>query len=174
MQYHRNYLDMGSKALFAFTCIGLSNIHMCHEACLNLPCGRRRFLHFDVRSRRNDLKTSLHQEQRPTAREGANIMAERLRHNYGDYDCNRQLKAVDDTVSTSSLPSSICNLDNNTHPIFKPTSFPGARYKVLCPALQLASHLIDTDCLLSFWYALFFGKREPLHDGDGHDHLVRF
>lgn len=100
-------------------------------------------------------------------------MSERLRHRYGDYDCNQHPKPVEDThAATQRFSSSICNLENETHPLFRPTNFPGARYEALRPALQLASLLIDTDCLLDSWHALFFGKKETVYDDDSNHHVV--
>ena len=92
-------------------------------------------------------------------------MSDRFRHDYRHYEHNIDSRPVNDSSAPShGLSSSICDLDNNIHPIFRPTNFPGANYAALRPALQLASLLIDTDCLLDFWYAIFFGEKKKRYD----------
>ncbi|KAK5126598.1 hypothetical protein LTR85_009532 [Meristemomyces frigidus] len=61
------------------------------------------------------------------------------------------------------------DLHNEVHPIFSRTNFPGADYDQLRPALKLASLFIDTDCLLDFWHAIFFGSIKEVLHGEGED-----
>lgn len=64
------------------------------------------------------------------------------------------------------LVAQFCTLDNDIHPIFSKANFPGADYELLKPSLQLASLLIDTDCLLDFWHAIFFGDNRRVDEDD--------
>lgn len=101
-------------------------------------------------------------------------MDTRLRNHYGAYDCNKSAALVEhDPRKTCRLPSSICDLDNEIHSMFRPINFPGARDEVLRPALQVASLLVDTDCSLGFWDAVFFGKRNPGTSRRGSDFCSR-
>lgn len=103
-------------------------------------------------------------------------MATRLRHNYRDYDWNRYPALPSSPTSfhdvepqqSDTLPDELCDLHNDIHPIFQKLNFPGARYEVLKPVLQLATLLLDTDCLLDFWHAIFFGDREVVYDTADH------
>ena len=97
-------------------------------------------------------------------------MTARLRHNYRDHDWNRGAKLPDIIFpGNGSFVPDISDLWNDIHPIFCELNFPGARYEVLSPILQLASLLIDTDCLLDFWHAVFFGERRVVYDTADHE-----
>lgn len=97
-------------------------------------------------------------------------MTARSLHDYRKYDWNinhnQELSRQNSTMrpTVTCLPSHICDLQNDIRPIFCESNFPGARYEVLRPMLQLASLLIDTDCLLDFWHAVFFGKKRIEYD----------
>lgn len=57
---------------------------------------------------------------------------------------------------------------NDVHPVFRRTNFPGADYAALSPSLRLASLFLETDCLLNFWHALWFGvERKVYHNDSG-------
>lgn len=50
------------------------------------------------------------------------------------------------------------------HPIFSPASIHGGiEYELVKPALLLASKLISTPALLSFWYTVFFSEVRPVY-----------
>ena len=77
-------------------------------------------------------------------------------------------------VQTDECSETVCELVNDIHPIFASYKFPGADYHKLLPSLRLASRLIDTDCLLDFWHALFFGKERQVPNSDGSSHPAYF
>lgn len=54
------------------------------------------------------------------------------------------------------------DLDSDIHPIFARRNFPGAHHDTLLPSLRLASKLLTTECLLPWWHAIFFGRREEI------------
>ena len=56
-------------------------------------------------------------------------------------------------------------LPEEVHPIFHRINFPNVDYDKLLPALKLANLFIDTDCLLDFWFALFFGPMQRVRHG---------
>ena len=69
------------------------------------------------------------------------------------------------------------NLDNPVHPIFAQDRFeyaPYVEYEVLKPALQLASLLIDTPCLLDYYYAVLLSKPRAIAPADGPKYLSLF
>ena len=84
-------------------------------------------------------------------------------------DVKQGLGDVDDLCydSGSDLDQlTLSDLSNEVHPIFAPTNFPEADYAKLFPALRLASRFVDTDCLLDFWYGIFFGVELPVRHGE--------
>ena len=95
-------------------------------------------------------------------------METRCRHDYRDYETSPT--GPSDADNPAAIHPGLCKLTNEVHPIFRRNNFPGVEYEVLVPVLRLASLLIDTDCLLDFWHAIFFGERCKLHpEGDGID-----
>ena len=66
----------------------------------------------------------------------------------------------------NSPPPPLGDLSNAVHPIFASHNFPAVDYQKLTPALRLATLLIDTDCLLTLWHAIFFGRLAKVYHGD--------
>lgn len=93
-------------------------------------------------------------------------MDTRLRHDYRHYD---KVIPPGDAAKEHPSPQSFVELgielDNEIHPLFRRVNFPGANYEALRPALQLATLFIDTDCLLPFWHAMFFGELRRVSEG---------
>ena len=69
-------------------------------------------------------------------------------------------------------PIQIGDLTNEIHPLFKQTNFPGVDYATLLHSLRLASLLIDTDCLLDYWHARWYGPSKKEYTGDGEDDCI--
>lgn len=62
------------------------------------------------------------------------------------------------------------DLKNDIHPIFRRSNCHGEAkqiYDILQPAFQLASRFLQSECLLPFWYTLFFSPcvkfKQPWH-----------
>lgn len=53
-------------------------------------------------------------------------------------------------------PGDRFELDNEINILFAKHNFHGVRYEVVEPALRLASLLLETPCLMQYWYAAFF------------------
>ena len=71
----------------------------------------------------------------------------------------------------SIVPITRCDLSNDIHPLFARSKFPGAKWEALLPALRLASRLLSTDCLLTYWYTSSFPDTRllPYAKGSGRE-----
>lgn len=79
---------------------------------------------------------------------------------YENYDVDLLLSGDEfAAIQSDSNCSDRFELDNDINVLFAARNFYGVRYEVLEPALRLASLLLETPCLMQYWYAAFFSLK---------------